>query len=175
MGSEAQSMFRTSRAAPLLALSLTLVLLAPSRSTGHEDSAHADGAHVLLVHPLSLAYAGYLGGNTTDQAFSVVVDAAGNTYVAGSTESANFPAVNALQPALKGATDAFVGKISADGTTLKYSTYLGGSGLDAATGIALDGGGNIYVTGYTNSKDFPVTPGVVQNHINGKLFDAFVA
>ena len=177
MGSEAQSMFRARRAAPLLALSLAVVLLAPSRSTGHEDYAHADGAHAhtLVIHPLSLAYAGYLGGNTTDQAFSVVVDAAGNTYVAGSTESANFPAVNALQPALKGATDAFVGKISADGTTLKYSTYLGGSGLDAATGIALDGGGNIYVTGYTNSKDFPVTPGVVQNHINGKLFDAFVA
>jgi hypothetical protein len=123
----------------------------------------------------ALAYAGYLGGNTTDQAFGVAVDATGNAYVAGSTESANFPTVNALQPALKGTTDAFVSKIGADGTTLLYSTYLGGSGLDVATGIALDGGGNVYVTGFTNSNDFPVTPGAFGQHLHGKLFDAFVA
>lgn len=169
MGGEAQAMFGAWRAA---LLPLALALLAPSRSTGHDATAHAPSR---VINPLSLAYAGYLGGNTTDQAFSVVVDAAGNAYVAGSTESANFPAVNALQPALKGTTDAFVARISADGTTLSYATYLGGSGLDAATAIALDDGGNIYVTGYTNSKDFPVTPGVVQNHINGKPFDAFAA
>ncbi|HEY6895107.1 MAG TPA: SBBP repeat-containing protein [Rhodanobacteraceae bacterium] len=119
--------------------------------------------------------AGYLGGNTTDQAFSVAVDAAGNTYVAGSTESANFPTVNALQPALKGATDAFVAKISPDGTTLKYATYLGGSKLDVVYGIAVDAGGSVYVAGATNSSDFPVTPGVLQNHLAGPLFDAFVA
>jgi hypothetical protein len=122
-----------------------------------------------------LTYASYLGGNATDQAFSVAVDAVGNTYVAGSTESANFPVVNALQPQLKGATDAFVARIGADGTTLKYATYLGGSGLDVATGIALDASGSIYVTGFTNSTDFPVTPGVMQTQLRGKLFDAFVA
>ena len=122
-----------------------------------------------------LAYAGHLGGSATDQAFSVAVDAEGNTYVAGSTESASFPVVNALQPALKGATDAFVAKISADGTTLLYATYLGGSKLDAAYGIAVDASGSVYVAGATSSSDFPVTPGVVQSHLKGALFDAFVA
>jgi hypothetical protein len=138
-------------------------------------SATAREMHAKKPVGKTLAYAGYLGGNTTDQAFSVAVDAAGNTYVAGSTESANFPAVNALQPALKGATDAFVAKISADGKTLQYATYLGGSKLDVATGIAVDTNGGVYVTGFTNSSDFPVTPGVVQNHLKGSLFDAFVA
>jgi hypothetical protein len=122
-----------------------------------------------------LDFAGYLGGNTTDQAFSIAVDDAGNTYVAGSTESANFPAVNALQPTLKGATDAFVAKISPDGTTLEYATYLGGSKLDVVYGIAVDASGGIYVAGATSSPDFPVTPGVVQNHLKSNLFDAFVA
>lgn len=142
----------------LQALALAACMIAPT---------HAPASQV--------AYAGYLGGNTTDQAFAVAVDAAGDTWVAGSTESANVPVVNALQPQLNGATDAFVARISADGTTLDYATYLGGSGLDVATGIALDAAGNVYVTGYTNSGDFPVTPGAVQTHLKGKLFDAFVA
>src|SRR5262245_15135748 len=94
------------------------------------------------IVPLKLAYAGDLGGNTGDQPFSIAADTAGSVYVAGSTGSANFPIVDALQPKLKGATDAFVAKISADGTALIYATYLGGSGLDVATGIALDAAGN---------------------------------
>ncbi|HET7924037.1 MAG TPA: SBBP repeat-containing protein, partial [Rhodanobacteraceae bacterium] len=141
------------------------------------SAAIALASTLLAVSPApaaQLAYAGYLGGNTTDQAFAVAVDAAGSTYVAGSTESLNFPVVNAPQPQLKGATDAFVAKIGADGTTLEYATYLGGSGLDVATGIAVDADGSIFVTGFTNSIDFPVTPGVVQTHLKGKLFDAFV-
>jgi hypothetical protein len=139
--------------------------------------AHAAGAgaKTLVLDPLKLTYAGYLGGNTDDQAFSVAVDAAGNVFVAGSTESANFPIANALQPKSGGATDAFVAEISADGTTIRFATYLGGSGLDVATGIALDAGGSVYVTGFTNSSDFPVTKGVLQTHRSGVLFDAFVA
>ncbi len=159
------SLPRLARAAALAVLSLSQCPAIAGETQLHKP---ANG-------PFALGYVGYLGGNTTDQAFGITVDAAGNAYVAGSTESANFPAVNALQPALKGATDAFVGKISADGSTLVYSTYLGGSGLDVATGIALDGAGNIYVTGFTNSTDFPVTPGAVQSHLHGQLFDAFVA
>ena len=132
-------------------------------------------AKSLVLDPLKLAFAGYLGGNTDDQAFSVAIDAAGNLWIAGSTESANFPIVNALQPKSGGATDAFVAEIAADGATIKYATYLGGKGLDVATGIALDASGGVYVTGFTNSSDFPVTHGVLQTQLRGTLFDAFVA
>ncbi|HEY6984432.1 MAG TPA: SBBP repeat-containing protein, partial [Rhodanobacteraceae bacterium] len=79
----------------------------------------------LVIDPLVLFYAGYLGGNTTDQAFALAVDSAGNAYVAGSTESLNFPVVNAVQPALKGTTDIFISKINTAGNALLYSTYLG--------------------------------------------------
>lgn len=158
MNTRSQAISRKHRRTCSLTLAMASIALAPAAAPASQ-----------------LAYAAYLGGNATDQAFSIAVDAAGNTYVAGSTESANFPVVNASQPQLKGATDAFVAEIGADGTTLKYATYLGGSGLDVATGIALDDAGNLYVTGFTNSPDFPVTPGVVQHQLEGKLFDAFVA
>jgi len=155
-----------------LAMVITAVSPSPGRAAAVRTSAYTRD---LPLKALQLDYAGYLGGNTTDQAFAVAVDAAGNAYVAGSTESANFPVANALQPKSGGATDAFVAEVSADGTTIKFATYLGGSGLDVATGIALDGSGGVYVTGFTSSSDFPVTKGVLQAHRSGALFDAFVA
>jgi hypothetical protein len=152
------------------AIALAVVLGAPHASVARQRHAKSP-----LHDRFALAYAGYLGGNTSDQAFAIAVDANGDAYVAGSTESANLPVVNALQAKLKGTTDAFVARVRADGSSLIYSTYLGGSGLDVATAIALDAAGNAYVTGFTSSGDFPVTPGVVQKHMNGKAYDAFVA
>jgi hypothetical protein len=115
----------------------------------------------------------YLGGNGTDEGSSIAVDAAGNIYVGGFTDSSNFPLVNAAQPGFGGGQqDGFVAKFTPSGA-LVYSTYIGGSGQDNCTGIAVDGAGNAYVTGFTNSTDFP-TRNALQTTNRG-LFDGFVA
>src|SRR6267378_3366739 len=117
----------------------------------------------------ALVYSTYLGGSTNaENAFGIAVDSSGCAYVTGETASIDFPTKNAYQPmlAMGGglAIDAFVTKLSADGTTLVYSTYLGGggsgsgfspSGIDEGFGIALDSSGSAYVTGYTYSSSFP--------------------
>ena len=100
------------------------------------------------------------------------MDGSGNAYIAGATSSSNFPtSVNAYQGTLRGVYDAFVTKINADGT-LAYSTYLGGTGIEDGYGIAVDGSGSAYITGDTNSSDFP-TKNATQP-IFGGVDDAFV-
>ena len=116
----------------------------------------ADGA--------SLEYSTYLGGSGGDVGASIAVDASGGAYLTGTTHSGDFPLANALQNSLKSeAGNGFVTKLSVDGGSLAYSTYLGGSGTssanlvaDAAAAIAVDSSGSVYVTGSTNSSDFPV-------------------
>jgi hypothetical protein len=104
----------------------------------------------------SLLYSTYLGGTGSEfEVSGIVVDPAGNAYVTGYTNSADFPLRNPLQPALAGFTDAYVAKFSPAGR-LVYSTYLGGSYLDGGTGIAVDGSGRTVVTGFTASSDFPL-------------------
>jgi hypothetical protein len=121
----------------------------------------------------ALVYATYLGGNGTDVALGIAVDAAGNAYLTGHTDSSNFPTANPLQPTYGGGTDAFVAKLNASGTALVYSTYLGGSDFDNGTGLAVDASGSTYVVGNTLSTNFPtVNPG--QQALDG-LIDAFVA
>jgi hypothetical protein len=115
----------------------------------------------------SLVYSSYLGGSNGDTGAGIAVDAAGNAYLTGSTDSTDFPTANAFQPTNKGYSNAFVTKVSADGSSLVYSSYLGGSGGDHyggdnGAGIAVDGAGNAYVTGGTSSTDFPTTPGAFQ-------------
>ena len=106
-----------------------------------------------------------------DTGLGVAVDNAGNTYVTGFTESPDFPVTpGAFQTKLKGRKNAFLSVIntSASGAAvLVYSTYLGGSGLDAGFGIAVDNAGNTYITGFTESPDFPVTPGAFQTTLKG--------
>jgi hypothetical protein len=108
------------------------------------------------------------------------VDGSGNAYVTGLTKSTNFPTKNAFQTAFGGGNvsgDAFVTKLdpSQSGTgSLLYSTYLGGSNDDVGHGIAVDGSGNAYVTGLTESSNFPTTPGAFQTSFAGGLDDAFV-
>ena len=97
----------------------------------------------------------YLGGSGEDAGNAIAVDRKGNIYVAGSTTSRDFPLRNPAQRAAGGGHDAFAAKISADGSHLTYATYLGGSGFDEARGIAVDGDGNAYLTGKTESPDFP--------------------
>jgi hypothetical protein len=123
----------------------------------------------------ALLYSTYLGGSGADQGYGIAVDGSGNAYVTGFTNSSNFPTTaGALQTSLPGITNAFVAKLDAAGTALLYSTYLGGSNLDAALGIAVDGSGNAYVTGSTRSTDFPTTAGAFQTSLPGRE-NAFVA
>ncbi len=105
----------------------------------------------------------------------IAVDADGNVYVTGSTTSTDFPIVNAVQPTLGGGRDAFVSKISADGSQLLYSTYLGGSGdeLTYGSSIAVDGDGDAYVTGDTRSDDFP-TANALQGNLGRGGLSAFI-
>jgi hypothetical protein len=103
----------------------------------------------------ALVYSTYLGGSSFDLAGSIAVDAEGNAYVTGGASSCDFPIKNAFQKRLKGSQNAFVTKFDADGDALVYSSYLGGSNLDAGFGIALDAEGNAYVTGFTSSTNFP--------------------
>jgi hypothetical protein len=116
----------------------------------------------LVIDPV-LTYSSYLGGTSigNDEATSIALDGSGNAYIAGLTDSVGFPtgSVPPIQSNLAGGTDAFVAKLSADGSTLLYSTYLGGSSNDQANGIAVDGTGKAYIVGATSSADFPTTPG----------------
>ena len=121
-----------------------------------------DATRPLVIDPI-LAYSTYLGGSGIDGANAIAVAPDNTAFVAGGTFSLDFPTAHALQPNDGGShdfpQDAFVTKISADGSTLLYSTYLGGENEDVANGIAIDAAGEAYVTGLTLSPHFPVTPG----------------
>src|SRR5262249_49788457 len=124
----------------------------------------------------ALVYSTYLGGSAYDQGGGSAMDAAGNADMTASTRSRYFSTVNALQPAFGGGSyDAFVAKVDATGSTLVYSTYLGGSAFDRGSyGIALDTEGNAYVAGTTSSSNFPIV-NALQPAYGGGSYDAFVA
>ncbi|HEY3128912.1 MAG TPA: SBBP repeat-containing protein [Acidobacteriota bacterium] len=129
----------------------------------------------------ALVYSTFLGGTSLDFSLSVAVDGAGSAYIAGFTTSTNFPVQAPFQRVYAGggtgdlpAGDAFVTKLSPDGSTLVYSTYLGGKKDDAALAIAVDPAGNAYVTGFTSSTDFPIKNSL-KAFAGGSIGDAFVA
>ena len=126
-----------------------------------------------------LIYSTYLGGSTQSGVMSIAVDSSANAYVTGFTYDTDFPITAGayqIAPVKKQAADAysgFVSKLNSAGTGLLYSTYLSGASLDSAQAIALDPAGDAYVTGYTYSLDFPITPGAFQqtnNALNGTAF-----
>ena len=120
----------------------------------------------------ALAFSTYIGGTAADGSNAVAADGYGNIYVAGETASANFPVVNAVQSFFAGVQDAFIAKFSSSGSLL-YSTFLGGGGLDRATGIAVDASASAYITGSTSSADFPLTSAFQSKSGGGQ--DAFAA
>jgi hypothetical protein len=104
----------------------------------------------------ALVFSTYLGGNARDRAFGLALDSSGNIYVAGDTQSSNFPVTSGvLQPTYAGAGDAFAAKLNVGGKSLAYSTFIGGAGLDQGNAIAVDSTGNATVVGFTQSSDFP--------------------
>jgi uncharacterized repeat protein (TIGR01451 family) len=104
-----------------------------------------------------LIYSTYLGGTGTDYPAGIAVDAGFNVFLAGTTSSSDFPTLNGLTPTLAPGNHVFVTKLNS-GANLLYSTYLAGSGVDSASGMAIDSMSRIYVTGTTTSTDFPTTP-----------------
>ena len=121
----------------------------------------------------SLVYATYLGGSRIDAGVGIAVDPTGAAYATGRTFSSDFPTTpGALETSYNGGVDAFVAKLSPSGSSLVYSTYLGGSGREDGTGIAVDATGSAYVTGDTASAGFPTTPGALDTSFNGGV-DAF--
>ena len=133
-------------------------------------------AFVTKLNPAgtALVYSTYLGGSNEDYATGIALDASGDAYVTGYTNSTDFPVKNALQAENAGGYDAFVAELSADGASLIYSTYWGGSSDDIGTGVAVDSSGNAYISGYTASPEFPVTPGALQANYGGGDHDGFV-
>jgi hypothetical protein len=127
----------------------------------------------LVIDPV-LSYSTYLGGSSWEICKGIAVDGSGSAYVTGSTYSSDFPTVTPFHGTLKGSTDVFVTKLSSGGNALVYSTYLGGSSSDDyGSGIAVDSTGSAYVTGWTDSPDFP-TAVPFDGSFNGAI-DAFVA
>jgi predicted lipoprotein with Yx(FWY)xxD motif len=121
-----------------------------------------------------LIYSTYLGGAGSDVANGIAVDAVGEAYIVGYTDSTNFPTLSPIYAKAGGQGDAFVAKLTPAGNSLIFSTYLGGSLLDIATAVALDSSANVYVTGATLSANFPVTGGAFQT-LNQGSYDAFVS
>ena len=127
----------------------------------------------------TLLYSTYLGGSGDDEGHSIVADAAGQAYVAGTTDSPDFPTINAVQPTLGGSMDMFVAKLDALGAPMHYSTYLGGSDTETKLiyvrhAVAVNAEGGAYVVGVTESADFPTTIGAFQPAFGGGVSDAFL-
>ena len=131
----------------------------------------------LNVGGSALVYSTFMGGSGSDVAKAVALDSAGNAHVSGGTYSADFPTTNgAFDRSLNGGSDVFATKFNSAGSALIYSTYIGGSVDDAnyAGGVAVDSSGELYLTGWTSSLDFPTTAEAFDTTFNGGTFDAFV-
>ncbi|MBN1315077.1 MAG: SBBP repeat-containing protein, partial [Anaerolineales bacterium] len=126
----------------------------------------------------NLDYCGYIGGNDGDYGLGIAVDASGNAYLVGQTESteSTFPVTNGPDMTENGNDDTFVARVSASGASLDYCGYIGGEWGDYGYGIAVDEKGNAYVVGYTGSTEatFPISVGPDMTY-NGDYWDAFVA
>ena len=132
-------------------------------------------AFVTKLNPAgsALVYSTYLGGSGTDFGTAIAVDSSGSAYVTGNVASEDFPLVNPIQNKLSShaVDDVFVSKFNPSGSALVYSTYLGGGSEDAPYALAIDQAGNVYITGRTNSSDFPLTNAIQTTRF---AFDMFV-
>ena len=138
-----------------------------------------DRARQLVIDPI-LDYSTYLGGSGSDYTGGMARDSLGNTYVVGTTTSLDFPVTAGVKQRKCAGTscqDIFIAKLNPTGSGLIYATYLGGSAADIGVSIATDSSGNAYITGATQSTDFPTTVGALKRTCGGTCFnrDAFVA
>jgi hypothetical protein len=140
--------------------------LADDETTIGFSVAAYDRSVPLVIDPV-LDYSTFLGGGDTDQGFAVAVDDQNHAYVTGMAASVDFPLADELQPAMAGANDAFVTKFNETGDGVVYSTYLGGTGREHGYGIAVGETREAYVTGRTDSNNFPTTAGAYDRSPNG--------
>ncbi|MFB3896963.1 MAG: SBBP repeat-containing protein, partial [bacterium] len=124
----------------------------------------------------NILYSTFIGGNGYDQVHGFALDNQNNAYITGFTDSSNYPCTPGAWDSTYngGYDDIFVTKLSGDGSSLVYSTYIGGNTYDLGLGITVDISGNAYITGWTDSINFPVTPGVFDTTFNGGYADAFI-
>ncbi|HSQ23176.1 MAG TPA: PQQ-dependent sugar dehydrogenase, partial [Pyrinomonadaceae bacterium] len=134
-----------------------------------------DESKTLIIDP-TLVYSTYLGGSNDDSGSSIALDSNGHIYVTGTTSSANFPTQGPAAANKKGLSDIFVTRFDGATGNILYSTYVGGSGIDRADGIATDSNGNAYVVGRVDSTstDFPATAGSFAPAYRGGDFDGVV-
>ncbi len=136
---------------------------------GFSVTGRYDKNHALIIDPeLDMLLAStYLGGNSYDMSGSLVLDRWGNVFVAGRTGSINFPtSAGAFSPHYEEKGDVFVTKLNSSLTELLASTFLGGEEIDGCNSLAVDSAGNVYLTGYTRSRNFPTTPGAFDRVFN---------
>ncbi|MBI3933410.1 MAG: SBBP repeat-containing protein [Acidobacteria bacterium] len=143
------------------------------RRVGFEVAAY-DPQLPLVIDPV-LNYSTYLGGSGWEEVYGIGVDATGNVYVTGFTTSPDFPLASPFRATKSTAEDVFISKVSADGSQLIYSTYLGGNDTDDARGLTVDSTGRVTVAGYTYSTNFPVMSAFQNNRSGTNTADGFVA
>lgn len=113
-------------------------------------------------------YSTFLGGSDYDYGFDIDTDGTGRAYVVGSTHSADFPTwANAFDPSYNGGGDAYLARFNATGSALEYITFVGGDNEDRGYAAAVGGGSRVYLTGRTQSSDFPTSPGAFDGSYNG--------
>lgn len=153
----------------------------PGVSNGYDSS--LDGSIDAFVFRLNqtgqkLIYATYLGGSGSEYGYGIAVDQKGNSYITGYTGSSDFPTTaGVLDNSLTGPTDAFILKLNQTGKKLLYSTFVGGKKYEESFGIVIDSNGYAYITGRTNSSDFPISPKAYDSTLNNIIqntYDAFV-
>jgi Beta-propeller repeat len=146
----------------------------PQTVNAHHRISSFDAFVAKLTPEGKLLQSATFGGRFDDYAFGIAIDGQGNPFVAGQTNSTDFPVTGgSFQSQTTGFWGGFVAKLDGKSLRIQYATFLGGRGTTYVTGIAVDGNDSTYVTGYTNATNFPVTPDAVQQRLAGG-FDAFV-
>jgi hypothetical protein len=151
----------------------------PTTNGAYQRGYNGSGDIFVLAYSANgqnLTFSTYLGSHGVEDGNSIALDSSNNIYVAGDTNSDQYPVTSdAIQRNRKGRFDAVVSVLDATGSRLLYSTFFGGSGDDSGSAVAVDPFGNIYLTGLTMSFDYPLTPGAAQTQPGSGTQDAFFA